>query len=167
MSTITAQMLVGKAHPNHGGIHPTHSLFLSENSRPVWTLMNTNIYKVGRVKTQQYIWIPTVENMLEDALVMVGVHVIQDPRMVQMAGEFGLLGKDSVEMYQDLDTENRKKLYEASRQIHTRNKIALTVFETSTIASQLPVLEQYFMDVEVCISQFRRECSSWTKKLMS
>ena len=38
MATITAHILVGSAHPNHGGILRTHSLFLSENSRPAWTL---------------------------------------------------------------------------------------------------------------------------------
>lgn len=33
MATFTAQILVGSPHPNHGGINPTYSLFLSENSR--------------------------------------------------------------------------------------------------------------------------------------
>jgi len=44
MGTLTAQFLVGKTHPNHGGINPTHYLFLSENSRPVFTLLKENIY---------------------------------------------------------------------------------------------------------------------------
>jgi hypothetical protein len=29
MSTMTAQLLIGEAHPYDGGISPTHSIFLS------------------------------------------------------------------------------------------------------------------------------------------
>lgn len=39
MAAYTAQALVGQAHPNHGGITPTHRLYLSENSRPAWILL--------------------------------------------------------------------------------------------------------------------------------
>ena len=34
MATLTPQILVGIPHPNHGGINPSHFLFLSENNRP-------------------------------------------------------------------------------------------------------------------------------------
>lgn len=104
-------------------------------------------------------WIPTAENMLEDGLVMVGIHVLQDPQMVRMAEQFGLSRKSDLEAYQDLDADVREMLYKASRQIQTRYKVVLTVFGDSSIAEQLSVLERHSMDIEVCVPQFLRESS--------
>lgn len=162
MSTVTAQMLVGTAHPNHGGINPTHALYLAENSRPVWTLVGTNLRRGGRGRMREFIWIPTTENMLEDGLVMVGVHVLKDPQIVQLAERFGLLEKSTVEVYRDLGVDTRELLYEASRQVQARYKVILTVLDGSSIAKQLPVLERHAMDIEVCVPQFLRAYSSWS-----
>jgi len=60
MATITATMLVGTAHQNHGGIGPTHQLLLSENSRPAWSLHALHSRRPLAV------WTPTVRDMLED-----------------------------------------------------------------------------------------------------
>ncbi len=35
MGTLTAQILIGSGHIYHGGIDPTHSLYLSENDKGV------------------------------------------------------------------------------------------------------------------------------------
>jgi hypothetical protein len=43
LSIITAYILVGTKDPYSGGINPFHYLFLSENDRPAWTLVNENI----------------------------------------------------------------------------------------------------------------------------
>jgi len=80
MSAITAQILVGQAHPNLGGINPTHYLFLSENSRPVWILVPQNLWELeSSINEKKVTWIPTVENLLEDALLMIGIHVLKNP----------------------------------------------------------------------------------------
>ncbi len=76
MATFTAQILVGSPHPNHGGINPTHSLFLSENSRPAWILVDP--YPDSGPRNSRIVWIPTLENMLEDALLMIAVYVCKD-----------------------------------------------------------------------------------------
>ena len=70
MGSFTAQIIVGQAHPNHGGIIPSYYLFLSENSKPAWLLMSENITSN---KDKQITWFPTVENMLQDALLMISV----------------------------------------------------------------------------------------------
>jgi hypothetical protein len=162
MGTLTAQILVGRSHPNHGGINPTHYLFLSENSRPVWTLVEENIYRDRSTYTRRVL-ISTVENMLEDGLLQVGLHVVKDPELVLRAQRFpSLLNESNAEMYRDVDPESREQLYELCRRIESRYKIVLSVFEGSTIMKQLPVLRKYSMDVEVCTPQFIREYSSWT-----
>ena len=66
MGTMTAQILVGSSHPNHDGIQPTHWLFLSENSKSAWVLTSQNIFEED-ITTNQIIWIPSIDNMLEDA----------------------------------------------------------------------------------------------------
>lgn len=67
MATLTAQILIGEGHPNHDGINPSHYLFLSENSRSAWVLLPENIFSQSSKRTPKITWIPTVDNMLEDA----------------------------------------------------------------------------------------------------
>jgi len=74
MASLIAQILIGCPHPNHDRINTTHYLFLSENDRPGWVLVDQNISQEDRSSLPKITWIPTVENMLEDALLMVSYH---------------------------------------------------------------------------------------------
>lgn len=163
MATMTAQILVGAPHPNDGGINPSHYLFLSENSRPAWILVNQNIQaREQGQKPVRIIWIPTVEHMLEDALVMVAIHVMGKPVVLDLAREMTpKLTSDWVELYDDLDEEQREALYRLCRGLVGYPKLILSVFRWSYIAKQLPVLEQYGMDVEVCTVNYFRLSSVW------
>jgi|TARA_B100001971_G_C18207592_1_gene548595 hypothetical protein len=44
MGSFTTQILVGSGDSNHGGIYPTHFMYLSENDRPAWILMGQNVF---------------------------------------------------------------------------------------------------------------------------
>ena len=59
MATMTAQMLIGSGHPNHGGIEPKRYLFLLENSRPAWLLVEENPFQSAN-REKRVVWIPTV-----------------------------------------------------------------------------------------------------------
>ncbi len=84
MATFTAHILVGHSHPNHGGISPSHALFLSENSRPTWILIPLGLPGSESTTGHNSItWVPTVEHMLEDALLMIAVHVLQERSIVE------------------------------------------------------------------------------------
>ena len=79
MATFTAQILIGAKHPYDSGMmNSSHSLFLSENSRPAWILSTTDIFNENKQTQPRITWIPTLENMLEDALVMIGLYVLED-----------------------------------------------------------------------------------------
>lgn len=151
MGTITAQMLVGNPHPNHGGITPSHYLFLSENSRPAWLLIGQNIFEEAGPVSPRKTWVPTVENMLEDALLMIAIHIGKDQEIITMASDFcGKAIPERIEMYKDFSDSQRSLLYQRCRQVSSFPKIILTVFMGSTIEKQLSVLEHYKMDTEVC-----------------
>jgi len=165
MATLTAQILVGSAHPNHDGINPTHYVFLWENDRPAWILVHQNIFKEREENVGRITWIPTIENMLEDALLMIAIHVCKNNEVIKLAKSFSAkIESDSMELCSNLEETHRKRLYEKCRQISDFPKIIISVFRGSTIEKQLSVLEQYKMDVEVCKPIYSRLHSSWTNE---
>jgi hypothetical protein len=164
MATMTAQILVGGASSYHGGITPSHVLYLSENSRPAWMLMSHDIYSDAPPDTRRVVWIPTVERMLEDAIVMTAIHVLRNPRVLEAASScFEEPEGDRVELYDDAKGD-LDGLYEAARAIEGFPKLVISTFAGSTITRQLPILRKYTMDVEVCAASYRREWSEWQKE---
>ncbi|KYO66961.1 hypothetical protein [Thermovenabulum gondwanense] len=169
MGSFTCEILVGHSHSNHGGIIPTHVLFLSENDRPAWILNSLNLFSksnnASNVKTKEIVWIPTIENMLEDALLMLGIYVLKDSSLIDAAKKFfkkDIFG-DRLELYEDIEKENLLKLYKMCRNIDIRYKIVITTLDGSSINEKaLKCLLNYSMDVEVCKSIYRREYSEWT-----
>ena len=166
MGSFTAQILIGDAHPNHGGIIPTHFLFLSENDRPAWILVNENISNQGKPKDIcRIVWIPTVEDMLEDALLMAAIHVAKNPEVIVLAKSFSSrVQQDRLELYSDLNDDQRKELYRKCRMINDFPKLVISVFEGSTVKNQLAILEKYNMDVEVCTVGYSRISSGWREE---
>jgi hypothetical protein len=159
MGTFTAQILVGSGHPNHDGIEPSHRLYLSENSRPSWILLPETLGGLGGSKVT---WIPTVENTLEDALLMIGIHVVRDPELVEMAGLYIRSEENNwVVVYEDTDPEHLKLLYQKCRDLANTYKLVVTVLRGSSIEGQLKVLGDYKMDVEVCRPDYVRLYSRW------
>jgi hypothetical protein len=89
MAAMTAQLLVGHPDRHHGGIQPTHVVWLSENGSAAWILQEVwrDIYgePTGAAEDQEpsqwtdgkIIWGPT-EHMLEDAILLVAVCVLRD-----------------------------------------------------------------------------------------
>ena len=155
MSTITAYMLIGQGHPNHDGIWPKHLATLSENSRPTWSLWQWEGDRRAGVD-----WNPTVEHMLEDGLLLVGLRAIEHPVLVAKADP--ALLTNAAGLY-DLDQEILAALRSECRSLEGY-KIVLTVLEGSSIRDQLPILEDYAVDVEVCPAVFSRIWSRWSEE---
>lgn len=165
MATLTAQILVGSRHPNHGGINPTHYLFLSENSRPAWILVEQNVFPGGETRNPRITWIPTIENMLEDALLMIAIHVVRNRGLAGLANSFSPgIKSERVELNSQLERAQRNQLYKKCREIKEFPGIVVSAFEGSSIISQLPVLNKYRMDVEVCRVIYSRLYSPWKEE---
>ena len=147
MGTYTAQILVGRAHPYHGGIQPTHQMFLSENSRPAWVL-----HAFSDRESEPLSWVPTVEKMLEDGLLLLGYSLLDSTTLRQSLPE----NTHRVECY-DLDEETRERLYMTSRKLTWGGmKLVVTVLDGSHIERQLAVLDDYPMPKEICVWRKRK-----------
>lgn len=172
MATLTAQILVGSGHTNHDGINPTHYIFLSENSRPAWLLTGQNIFD-NQETVERITWIPAApETILEDVLLMIAVHIVKDEDIVQA---FNRIVQNSRADFVDLSELGGKadeldgksdlpRLYEMCRKLDNFPKLIISVFESSSIAGQLTILQKYGMDVEVCTPQFSRIYSEWREE---
>lgn len=158
MATTTACLLGGSSHPNHGGIIPSHQLLLSENDRPAWVLS-----RLDGSRDDVVVWIPTVEDMLEDGLLMAGLLAARDASLTQLASTaFRKPYDQRVEMYEDIGEAQRRELYGACRRIGSQTKAVLCVLHGSSVAGQIGILADYAFDVEVCCPVFEREKSAWS-----
>jgi hypothetical protein len=169
MSVFTAQILIGSAHPYDSGISDiSHSLFLSESDRPAWILSPTDPFCEHKQTSSTITWIPTLENTLEDALVMIGLYVLKDQKLCDLASHFlNHPNKDFIELYNDISPEGLRELYKQTRLIEGNHKIMLSVFHSSTILKQLSVLKQYQNAIEVCRSIYTKEYSPWSNKFLT
>ena len=163
MATLTAQIIVGRGHPNDDGIIPTHQIFLSENSRPAWVLKPENTLSARMVGPRKVVWIPTLENMLEDALLMVAIHIVRDEGVVRLAKQFCAdFDATRLQLYDDFNEEQRKELYLKCRKVSDYPKLIVSTFKRSHIENQLSILREYSMDIEVCPSIYAGLSSSWS-----
>ena len=166
MGTLTANILIGSPHPNKDGIIPSHYMFLSENSAPSWTLVKENVDNEDKNKYPNIVWLPTVENMLEDGLLMVAAHVLKNHEILEMATDYTKkIESERLELYSDLDDAQRNNLYQKCRELSKFPKLIISVFRSSSIETQLAVLEKYDMDVEVCTPIYSRLYSEWQNEI--
>ncbi|MBU9713138.1 hypothetical protein [Evansella tamaricis] len=159
MGTSTAQILVGNAHPYHQGIYGiSHVLYLSENSRPAWIL------KSLETAEREVIWIPTLENMLEDALLMIAIYVVKDKEVINLWKDYTTeKNRNHMELYQ-INQKELQKMYEQARELTSSCKLAITIFSDSSINHQLSAIKFYNMDFEVCTSRYEKHYSVWSKR---
>lgn len=110
------------------------------------------------------VWVPTVKDMLEDAFLMIGLHVVKDLELVQLARSFSKVATSHrLELYDSFEETQRRELYEKCRGLTTFPKIILTIITGSSIMRQLGVIEKYDMDIEVCTPSYVRLSSPWSK----
>lgn len=151
MATITAQLLIGEAHNWHGGIMNTATVYLYENSRPAW------VYKPADRKEENIYWIPTVENMLEDGLLLAAVHIWGNDDIIRtLKAAAGSDSFEQLELY-NLSKEDRDILYKKCRALDNGAKVILSVFNGSSLLGQAGIMERYQVEHEICLPQANRK----------
>ena len=164
MGTWTAQILVGRSHPNHGGIHAGYQLFLSENSRPCWECYPIGPSSPGQVwKNEGHtVWIPPDPgNILKCGLLMVALHCFDPmarlPVNKELVSSAKSMSKKIMDKFVDmsiLTDKQFKELYGMAKKIKIDDstKLIVTVLAGSSIAGQLKELKKHKYDFEVCFS---------------
>ena len=96
----------------YGLPNPGYILLLYENDHPSWELVP--LYP--ELKENPVIWIPTIDGMLEEALVMIGVHVVKDEKLRKLARD---IFKESLDSKIELHKAGKRleKLRKATREI--------------------------------------------------
>ena len=156
MHTLTAHILIGPGTSDGLGV-PSHALYLTEHSAPIWTLAATGIRGRGPQVVEKLAWIPTVHDMLEDGLLMLGLHVAGFPELRQLADRyFKEDWRGEVEMWRDITPDHLRELHALNRQQDWQEHLAITVMFNSTIMNQLGALRQYRFGLDLCTWRFWR-----------
>jgi hypothetical protein len=168
MSTITAQILVGTSHMYHGGINPTHYLFLSENSMSAWVLVPENLFENDHGDLpNRIVWTIDPAHALEDGMLMIALYIVKNKDILQLAEKLvpGIFKKERLDVG-DFVKEGLDELRRKSRFLRCDGKMVLTVLRHSSLwdKKQLDAILGYSMDVEVCVSGFYRETSAFGRE---
>jgi len=159
MAAVTAITFVGNAQPNDGGIRPIDTIEFTEGSRPSFEFFE----KKSRRTKDRLILIPTIENTLDDLLLLISYYLVEHPEIVSAVNK--IHGKaitgGRVEMYSDFTEAQRNSLYEKVMSLQDLPKVAICLFESSHLIETIHHLRKYLLECEVCRSTFRRSYSSW------
>lgn len=177
MGTFTGQILIGKGHPNHDGIILDAQMFISENSRPVLILDDTQYRsdisgRIGNVR-----WIPTLENPTDDALLMISTYYLgrRESRVPELdtlieqvesgIGPYEHRNNILPELYRTFTPEQRKVLYDMNQKIVSTHfgslKLVMTILDGCLMMRQLPRLKEYGINLEVCLTVYSHLTSEW------
>ena len=167
MGTFTAQILVGHSHPYHGGINPSHILFLSENGRSAWCLYPSLSHASHNVDPSDFrVWICDPYTLLEDAMVIIVLFAIKNESFIKFAEkmEKQLLSEKRFEFI-DIPLEKRQLFYNETLSIDWNGlKLAISIFGESSIRN-ITQLENYKnLEFEVCVSLYEKRYNVFSQR---
>ncbi len=155
MGTITCIIFVGREHPFHGGIQPTHYLVFYENDVPGWVLMEYSIDK----GTGRYIgWNCIVEHPLEEALLMIAIYVMKNDEIINLVKQVAkreVLSSNLVNPYEDIGKENLEKIFDRLRKIEINDlKLVITILQDSYLLNKIDTIKDYKVHAEICLPKY-------------
>lgn len=148
---MMAQILVGNRRPFDIGINPEYIIYYSENDKPALILSKEEIYERSEVnKFDQKVWIPTINNTLEDALLMIGIYLEEDEELIELADKYftNYKNKRIVSLHNDIEKENLKKLYEINRKKEKQYKVVISELN--------PEAERFFYNVSKPVKEISK-----------
>ncbi|CAE6723344.1 hypothetical protein [Candidatus Nitrotoga fabula] len=162
MAAVTAITFVGHAHPNDGGIRPIDTIEFGEGDRPYFEFPA----KRGESPRSRLVLIPTLENTVDDLLLLISYYLVEHPEIVSAVDNtYGEAIKGGyLEMYSNFTESQRYSLYEKVMPLQELPKVAICLFESSHLQRTVHHLENYSLTCEVCMSIFSRQYSRWTNR---
>ena len=157
-------ILVGSGCQYHGGIRPTHMLTFRENGREVLYLRDLRRDLSDGELQPDVVWITSRDRIVENALLLIALHVCDLPQLKFQAARFaGLKPRPEIDLSRYGDSKPLGALHELCRQLFPpRCKLVITVCDQSAAREQLSVLRNYPMEVEVCTPEFQRLWNMWS-----
>ena len=161
MAAITALVFVGYPHPNDGGLRPLVTIEYSEGDRPAFTFPRHTGDK--RDTSSRFVLIPTLENMLDDLLMIIAYREIQDPTVVKHLNNFCNENVEQIgriEVYEKLTPDQRTELYEHVKKINCFPKVGICLFKGAELQNTVDHIKDYKMEYEVCTPSLTSTISS-------
>ena len=163
MATITAKILVGCSHQNHGGILPTHLIRLSENSKPKLILTDLGIASDNVMKKK--VVIPTLENTVDDIYLMIAVYILK-----KITLEKDMYNKDGASLYEIFEEKERFELYNQTKKIieSINLKVVFNIFDADCLLKgQIEEIKKYPPDIEITTPSFSKYYNAWKDKVVT
>lgn len=143
MGIMTAEVIVGSDHPFHDGIHPQVRVELWENSRPAWLIKKGNEEVAVRM-------IPTLDHMVEDLMLLIGLHVVRDQGLIDAVEKSIQNGSlEDLALYEAFDEKQRRALYQRCRMVAYPLTLVFLIFDTSSLSYIKEILADYDVSVRV------------------
>ena len=157
-------ILVGGGCQYHGGIRPTHMLTFRENGREMLFLRDLTRDPRNGEPQPDVVWITSRDRIMENALLLIALHVCDLPQLKDEAARFaGLRPTPEIDLSGCGDSQELGALHELCRQLFPpRCKLVITVCDQSAAREHLVVLRNYSMEVEVCTPEFQRLWNMWS-----
>ena len=151
MSSITAFILIGTAHQNHGGIIPTHYIALYENDSPSLSIHNISTNKeIIRIR-------PSTAKLVDNIYLLIHTFILK----AEINSTENMNGKDLHKLY----NERKKNMTceQIMENIKTYDlKVVFNILDGSTLINQLDRIKDYPNDFEVTLPKFHREYNNRT-----
>ena len=170
MATFTAQGLIGRSHPNHDGIFPTHALMVSENSRAALVLVPFKGFDKDEpvpdgAAPRRIVWIPDPQHVVDDLILQVCIHVLHQTAVTEQAEAIvaGLSTADYADL-SDLSPADRKVLSTVCRGVEGFPKLVVTLLAGSLLTGNITRFGEYAMDIEICPVAYQRQYSAWNER---
>lgn len=151
MGSYTGHIFIGKTDDFHGGIIPQFTLQLWENSTP--RLILSRVAGKGK-RGKLALWVPTVDHMIDDVMLMIGLYVEQNETLVKYFQRVipQHVSMEDLEIWRHVTDEIRQSLYAVCQQILFRNYVVFSLLNGCHLSLQLDHLAQYKLNGEVCLS---------------
>ena len=151
MAAITCIILVGNSHPYGGGNRHFAEIELSENSRPNFSLSWKRRPRDNPF-FEKFLIIPTVENMVDDAMLMVSASICRHVDTLEYMRNSGIeIDQKSVriELYDELSEEQRLSLYSIVKSNKNFPKLTFCIFEECHLLTQIDKFKEYNFEYEL------------------
>jgi hypothetical protein len=167
MGAVTAVILIGQPHPKKGGNRAFAQIHLEEGDRPALVL-RWLCPPISRAKAsfRNFTMIPTLENTLDDSILMVAYAVTGHSAVVDKVNRLtNDIAADSrhLTMYKDFTPAGRQSIYATLKKLDDLPKVTWCLFDGSLLNSSISHLAKYHLECEVTHSVFAREYAVWTE----